>query len=446
MTRRVFLPLASTALVLAAGGWLFHAREAAAKTAAREAAATERVQRERVVLDEALADMLAGSRADTLSAFFPARAASLYLQRARSTGDYEDILRAESNARRSLALRQAHNDDAAVTLASSLMGEHRFVDAAAVARDLVAADTSSVDHRALLAEILLERGSYDEAAAIFAPLGHVRMKLSWAPRYARWLELTGRTDSARRVIRTAGEEAITLDHLPRETVAWYYLRMGDLQFRDGHVRDARRAYTEGLEVAPGDHRLLAARAKLHAATGDWKHAVGDAERSLATTLDPAPLAVLVDAYSALGDSARAAESHAALEAAFLHQPGPFHRAMSLYFLDHREHLPEVLAKAREEIAVRQDAYGYDVLAWALHAAGENGAARAAITRALTTGVRDALFHYHAGIIAHASGDDVVAARELREALAINPYFEGSRIGRARTLLDSLADSGDGARP
>ena len=66
--------------------------------------------------------------------------------------------------------------------------------------------------------------------------------------------------------------------------------------------------------------------------------------------------------------------------------------------------------ARLGIAVRQDVYGYDQLAWALYLSGDYVAAGDAITRALRMGTRDAALFTHAAMIARALGDRAAAER------------------------------------
>ncbi|MBA2560366.1 MAG: hypothetical protein H0V07_10870, partial [Propionibacteriales bacterium] len=89
--------------------------------------------------------------------------AGLYLQRARETADNADLVRAEENARHSLSLRVGRNEAALGILASSLLSQHRFVEARHAARRLVAYDSTSIAARGLLAETEFELGRYAAA-------------------------------------------------------------------------------------------------------------------------------------------------------------------------------------------------------------------------------------------------------------------------------------------
>jgi hypothetical protein len=101
-------------------------------------------------------------------------------------------------------------------------------------------------------------------------------------------------------------------------------------------------------------------------------------------------------------------------------------------------VPRVLVNVEHELRTRRDLYGYDLLAWALHKAGRDAEARRAMDQALALGTRDAMLCYHAGIIAHALGDDVSARARLKAALAINPYWHPSQPADARAVLHALS--------
>lgn len=375
---------------------------------------------------------------DPLSARDFAQLGRLNLQRARETGDNADLVQAETNARHSLALRDARNSEAFGVLASSLLSQHRFAEALEVSRRLLADDTTSVAARGLLGENLFELGRYEEAGTVLGTLAMYRNDPGIAPRLARWAELTGKPEEARRLMREAADEAERRHGMPKEQLAWFHLRLGDLAFRYGHLGEAKRELEAGLAIEPRDARLLAARARLYAVRGEWQAAADVGEQAIATTLDPATLGLLHDASRVLGDSTKAAEYYRAMALAVLRQPGPFHRAWSLFLLDHDREVPTVLAKVREELKSRQDIYGYDMLAWALHRSGRDGEARAPMQRALALGTRDAMLFHHAGMIERSLGHDDAARRYLEAALSTNPYWDPFHPAEARAVLDSLA--------
>ena len=148
------------------------------------------------------------------------------------------------------------------------------------------------------------------------------------------------------------------------------------------------------------------------------------------------LATLSDAFAEMGDSVKSAEYMRALEVTAAGQPGPFHRALSLFLLDHDLRVAEVLARAEDELKTRKDIYGYDLFAWALFKSGRYDEARSAIRMALRLSTEDAQIYYHAGMIERAL-HGAAATDYLTRALTINPSFNHAQAKIARAALESL---------
>ncbi|CAA9359185.1 MAG: hypothetical protein AVDCRST_MAG11-4018 [uncultured Gemmatimonadaceae bacterium] len=438
MHRRTWGTTLAAAAVIGGGWWgvgRLEARERVAAARVARAAASSDVE----LRTQDIAFYEQRAARDPMSAGDRARLAALYLQRARETTDPEDYARAERAARASLGLRTMRNGAAFVTLASSLLAQHRFAEARAVARQLVGGEPRNDAYRALLGESCLELGDYACARTAFDSISQPgRGALAVAPRLARWAEIRGDGARARYLVRRARAVADSLPGLPREQVAWFHLRAGDLELRQGRPARAEQEFRAGLAVIPGDHRLLAALARLALVRHEWRDAIALGDSAIAVVLDPATLGVVADAYAALGDTAKAAEYARTMEVAASGEPGAYHRAWSLYLLDHDTRTAEVLAAAQAEIATRRDVYGYDLLAWALYKRGRVAEARAASDAALAQGTQDALLLYHAGMIAQAAGEPARAHRFLERALAVNAHFDHAHPARARLVLDSLA--------
>ncbi len=336
--------------------------------------------------------------ADSGSAIALGQLAALYLQRAREGGRYDDYVQAETYARRSLAKRTQRNASTSATLVSILMAEHRFVDARAVAESLVVREPDVPEYRAALGEVAMELGDDVLAAHMFRSVWADRGTLTIAARLSRWLEITGHVPEARRLLATARAEAMSRRDVALETKAWFALRAGDLELRAGKLRAADVAFRAGLVIEPGDARLLAAMARLAKAQQRPADVIRWGEAAIGVQLDPATLGLVGDAYAAGGDSAKSAEYIRTLEVAMSMQPGAYHRAWSLYLLDHDLRVGEVLEKAAAELADRKDVYGWDVYAWALLKSGRRAEARAAMQQALRLGTPDPLLLQHAARI------------------------------------------------
>ncbi|HET7233886.1 MAG TPA: tetratricopeptide repeat protein, partial [Longimicrobium sp.] len=340
-------------------------------------------------------------------------------------------------ARGSLAARAERNAGARVALAGALMAQHRFAEARAQADTLFAAEPGRSSFRALLGELQMETGDYYGARATFGSLLSSSASLGVAPRLARWMELTGHTPDARRILYRAAHDAEARGDLPREQVAWFHLRVGDLELRNGRLDAAAKAFRAGLAAHPEDYRLLGEMAKLAAARGEWNAALELGGRAIAQVLDPATLAVMSDAALASGDSAKAGEYARVMEVSVRRQTGSLHRGWGLFLLDRGARVDQVARQAEADLRARPDIYGYDLLAWARHKQGRDADAWLAARQALRLGTRDAQLFYHAGMIAAARHDTASARRYLAAALEVNPHFHPVQAREARAALRSL---------
>jgi tetratricopeptide (TPR) repeat protein len=235
----------------------------------------------------------------------------------------------------------------------------------------------------------------------FANLRYTPGDPSIAPRLARWQEIQGNADAARKLLGAALSNVMHSSNVPAEQKAWFWLRVGDIELRSERFRAADSAYLNGLKAHPDDYRLLSALARSALMQGRNERATVMGEKAIAATLDPATLGTLSDAWAARGDSARSAEYADALDVSVRRQPGAYHRAWSLFLLDHDRHLDAVTRKIRDELRTRQDIYGWDLLAWALHKQGRDAQAADAMRHALALGTRDPLLRRHAAEIDNA---------------------------------------------
>ena len=82
-------------------------------------------------------------------------------------------------------------------------------------------------------------------------------------------------------------------------------------------------------------------------------------------------------------------------------------------------------------------YTYDALAWSLYKNQRYEEARRASQEALKLGSPEALFFYHAGMIANALGDGATARMKLNKALELNAGFDFGQASIARDTLGRM---------
>jgi tetratricopeptide (TPR) repeat protein len=373
------------------------------------------------------------------SSIFLRLLADQYLRRFREIADVEDLFRAEVASRKSLDLQPSNNQSAYMLLASDLLSQHQFRAALDVLNSpkLFFDDPSVVS---LKASIQMELGNYADANQLLQSLAEKTSASgeNSAPNavVARYLELTGHLDQA---LKLLDETMQYMDYFytnPAENRAWFHVRSGDLAFASGEFALSERRYKEALELFPHHIAAFTGLARLYAAEHRWHDVLNVANQGIDLMPLVETLSYKVDAQTALGDGSGAVETDGLIGVvANLSQvKGIYDRALAVYYTEHGIHLPEALQIARSEVAVRDDIYAEDTLAWAAAANGKWLEAEQAAQRATIHGTQDALVQFHAGIIALHLDRREEAVERLTQALSLNPQFHHKYAEQARQVL------------
>jgi len=319
------------------------------------------------------------------------------MRRARATGQPADYAEAERAARTAIRNQPRHGAAGWQLLGSALMSQHRFEEALAAADSLVALEPENPSALAVRAEVLLELGRYSDADRSFRSLWLRRFDPGVALRVARWLEVRGRLAEARDLLRAA-RGRLSASLLPRDQRAWFRLRQGELAAKVGADDEAERQYRQGLAESPDDGRLLAALARLELDRGHLRAAIVWGDSAIAVRLDGVTLGTLAEAWWQVGDSARARDYDAAIDASGgLSIPG-FDRRHALALLDRGERVADVASAAERELRNRRDVGTLDLVAWSRFRLGRIPAAAAAIDEAVRWNPADRLLLRHRAAI------------------------------------------------
>lgn len=408
-------------------------REAASSAPATAApVATDYRERDRLV-----AFWEAAARQHDGDQVSPRILAESYLQRYRERGDADDAVRAEAMARRSLALQPRGNIGADLALSSALLTQHRFTEALAPIRDALRYEPWNGGLIAREAAIQIELGHYGRARALLARIrsGAVADPAVDTVR-ARLFEVTGQLAQARPLLERAMRTLDTHFDAPAQARAWYHMRAAELAFAAGENETALAESAQALADFPSFAQGYAVRARIEAALHRWPQARADAARSAELVPSPEALGYLADAQRALGESDAARKTDGVIEAVARigNARGLFDRLISLYESDRHVRVDEALRIARRDLAVRDDIYAEDALAWALAANGRFSEAAVHMRSALRFDTEDARLQYHAAAIAFRRGDRTEARRRASRALALNPNFHPAQAADARAIL------------
>ena len=307
---------------------------------------------------------------------------------------------------------------------------HRFKEAEALARDLVARRGLSFDN-GLLGDALMEQGRLTEAVVAYQDMMDQKPGPQAYSRAAhvRWLkgDLTGAIELMRIV---AGAS----DAREPDSAAWAFTRLALYQLQAGATPQAMQL-TEAALASHKDYApALLVRGRILLAENQIAPAVDACRRAAAINPLPEYQWALWEALRAAGrlDEARSVEA-VLVERGAASDP----RTLALYLATRREHVETAVGLAQAELAVRADVFTRDALAWALMAAGDAQAAQTHVDKALAEGTQDARLFLHAGVIAERLGHTADALRWFGKARVIQQMLLPSEREQLRTRLAAL---------
>jgi tetratricopeptide (TPR) repeat protein len=358
-----------------------------------------------------------------------------YVQQARITADPSYYPKAQGVLDRSLALNGHGNFGAMTGMAALAAARHDFSGALAWGERAKAVNPYSANAHAVIGDALVELGRYREAFAEFQRMIDLRPDLSTYARVSYAWELQGNIPNAVRAMGLALRSAGTAADR-----AWAAYQLGEIEWNQGNIAPAERAYREALQADPSFLPPHAGLGKFAEARGESAAAI----REYAWLVERYPLPEYVIALGDLYTVARKPEM-AARQYALVHAEERLLQAngvnvdleIALFDADHGVNVADGLARARAEWGRRQSVHVADALAWALFATGRYREALVYANRALELGTRNALFHFHRAMIERALGQGERARRDLAVALRINPRFSFLWAGEAARVLASL---------
>jgi tetratricopeptide (TPR) repeat protein len=343
-----------------------------------------------------------------------------YQQRARETGNPVFYAKSEQALRKSATL-EPRDAETTSALGSLALARHDFRNAYALGREAVRLAPSMARNYGVLGDALIELGRYREAFRAFDRMGALRPDLASYSRVSYARELLGRNDAARGAMKLALDSA---GGRPEPT-AWVQTQLGKLAWNRGRLDEARAHYRAAMSVFPGYVFALEPLALVEEARGDQRVALSLARRAAEALPLPQTVATLGDLYAKRGKSGAAQRQYGlvgAIERLLVANGVRTDLETALFDVDHGVRLGRSLELARQAQRARPSIDGDDVLAWGLMRNGHCDEALVYSKRALRLGTRDALKHFHRGMIERCLGDHASARDWFSRALRLNPHF------------------------
>ncbi len=314
-----------------------------------------------------------------------------------------------------------------------LLGQHEFTRAATAAETLNRAVPDDVLVYGFLVDAYVQLGRYADAEKAAQWMLDLRPgNVPGLTRAAHLRELFGDHSGAVELMDMAYRRTPEGEVEDR---AWILTDIAHLSLLSCRTDAAEKLLHEALNLFPEYHYALARLAEVRVQQGRTIESVDILKRHYAAAPHPENLFGLASALQRVGRSDEAKEVFARFETSARAEMDGWDNAnieLLYYYADVAGRPDEALAIGRREAARRQDVRTLEALAWALHKNGQSKEAQTTIERALQVGVRTPVTSYHAGAIAAAAGNPVVAGKYLEQSIGTCANSEAA--DDARQLL------------
>jgi tetratricopeptide (TPR) repeat protein len=359
---------------------------------------------------------------------------SALMQRLRETGDASLYKRAEMAFAEALE-RDPRSLDARVGIGTLALARHDFRAALRHGETARRMAPASFAPFAVIVDAQIELGRYDAAERTLQQMVDFKPGLASYARVSYFRELHGDLAGATAAMRLAASAAPAAG----ENRSYIQTLLGNLELQRGRLDAAAVSYRSALAGFPGYAPADAGLARIDAAHGRLEPAI-ERLRGVTQRLPlPEYVIALGEAELAAGlrPDARRDFDLVRAQQRLLGASGVNTDAeIAVFEADHGEPRRAVRL-GRRAYAAAPSVRSADALAWALTRAGRPSEGLAYARRALRLGSRDALFLYHAGMAARAAGEPGAARGLLSRALGANPNFSPLHAPVARRALRRL---------
>jgi len=368
-----------------------------------------------------------------------------FLQRARENADPTNYVQAQQAFDAALQ-KDSQELDAILGQGSLALSRHHFDKAIEWGEKAKVINPFRAQIYGVIGDGLVEMGRYEDATNMMQKMVDTRPDLNSYSRVSYIRELNGDMKGAIEAMKIAVQSGNPL----HEGTLWSMYQLGNLYFNSGNLTEAEKAYSNALQIKPGYIYARAGRAKVWAAQGHMQQAIEEYRQINETLPLPEFVIALGDLYQINGNTAEAKSQFDLVRVIQkLNADAAMDVDMELALFE-ADHLPDptqlasasteanaIVTRARAAYERRPSIYAADVLAWALYKTGQFEEAAKYSAESLKLGTRDAMLHFHAGMIALGLNDEATAKKHLQTALEINPHFSVRYAEKTKEALAGL---------
>ncbi|MFD6200211.1 hypothetical protein ACWCQF_01470 [Streptomyces rubiginosohelvolus] len=362
-----------------------------------------------------------------------------YVEWARRSADTAYYARAEQALKHSLEAQPGERGNGAawLGLAALANARHDFLAAKRWGETVKKQQPKAWNVYPVLIDAYTGLGDRKAATAATETFGELRKGVPALARTADLYRGNGWREDALATAREAADRATQ----PAEKAEALH-RLGELAWERGEPEEAVAQFDAALRTDSGQLTSLAGRARALAALDRTDEALAAYQSALEKLPRPQYALELGELYESLGLDGDARTQYAKLRemvAAAKKDGVDESLVLARFEADHGDPEAAVELLRAQWRGQHRSAAVADALGWALHRAGKSEEGLEYAQLAADTGVRNASYAYHLGVIQRELADYGPARRNLEQAVRTNPAFSPLAAPLAQEALDALGE-------
>ena len=369
--------------------------------------------------------------------------AAVYLQEARSSGNFSYYDKAAMNCVNRILKKDGGNFEALTFRAMIYLSQHHFAEGLKAASEIVKTYPYSAFVYGVLLDANVELGNYKSALDDADKMVSIRPDMRSYSRISYLREIYGDIPGAVEAMKLAVEAGAP----GTEGTEWARVQLGKLYEQLGEMRYAEMHYMISLNNRPGYPYALAGLARIAVSNKNYSKAIQLYSQADSASNDYSFKEALVEAYQLAGDKQSSLTTANKIIKEMENAAAAMAKGDSSGHYADKEMAYAYLAVNNYDKAIDHALLEYnrrpnnidanETVAWAYYEKGDYVKAQFYIKSALQTDCKNPTLLCHAGLICAKAGDKDNAKNYLQQALKNNPNISPFLRSEAEDALNSL---------
>ena len=368
---------------------------------------------------------------------------ALYLQEARTSGNYSYYDKAALNSVNLLLKKDANNLEALTYKAMIFLSQHHFAEGLTVAAQAEQSYPYNAFLYGILTDANVELGNYTAALEKADKMVSIRPDIRSYSRISYLREIYGDIPGAIEAMKLAVDAGAP----GTEGTEWARVQLGKLYEQTGEIKYAAMNYTIALDNRPGYPYALAGLARIAVGEKNYKRAIDLYLRADSVSTDYSFREALADVYALTGDQEKSSSIANAITDEMEKTANAAVKNDSAGHYADREMAYAYIAANKYDKALKHALVEYnrrpdnidanETVAWCYYYKKEYNNALPYIKVALKTNCKNPVLLCRAGLIYAKAGDKLTAKNYIEEALKNNPNISPVLKSESELVLKSL---------